>query len=270
MQTDEKKQYKAAVFDIDGTLIPVGDSEPSARTLAALRALQAGGVVVIIATGRALFAAQSIAGCATPDYYVAACGNVIADANGRCLEQNVFSTEEMYAIVDFFEDYELPMAFAFDDAYYTYVEHDKMIAYYEPFEDSLQFLKNGEDQVRHLQSMPSGASGVITPEQAALFGQKYGHLGLRFLPFGENTCDIVRPGTDKAAALTRLLARLGIGWDETAAFGDGANDLEMLGMAGLAVAMGNASPVLQEIADVVAPCAAEDGVAQVVERLLLA
>ena len=54
------------------------------------------------------------------------------------------------------------------------------------------------------------------------------------------------------------------------AFGDGLNDHEMLAWAGWGVAMGNAEPATQELADEVTASNDEDGVALVLERLLAA
>ena len=53
------------------------------------------------------------------------------------------------------------------------------------------------------------------------------------------------------------------------AFGDAENDIEMLQMAGIGVAMGNASPVVKEAADFVTASNEEDGVARAVERFIL-
>ena len=44
------------------------------------------------------------------------------------------------------------------------------------------------------------------------------------------------------------------------AFGDGLNDLEMMGAAGFGIAMGNAAPELKAAADYVCPRADEDGI----------
>ena len=66
-----------------------------------------------------------------------------------------------------------------------------------------------------------------------------------------------------------LLERLGIAWAETAAFGDGCNDADLLQAAGFGVAMANGAPQLRALADLVAPAANEDGVARVVEEYLL-
>ena len=83
-------------------------------------------------------------------------------------------------------------------------------------------------------------------------------LGLDFA--AANTLDVVdglltgqlvgpivdRPG--KAAALERFAASAGVPLSQTIAIGDGANDLDMLGRAGLGVAF-NAKPVVREAAD---------------------
>jgi phosphoserine phosphatase len=55
-----------------------------------------------------------------------------------------------------------------------------------------------------------------------------------------------RPG--KAAALERFAAAAGVPLAQTIAIGDGANDLDMLGRAGLGVAF-NAKPAVREAAD---------------------
>ena len=65
-----------------------------------------------------------------------------------------------------------------------------------------------------------------------------------------------------------LCDHLGIDQRDTVAFGDGANDVEMLEWAGDSYAMANAVPLAAAAARHQAPSNAEDGVAQVVEELL--
>ena len=55
---------------------------------------------------------------------------------------------------------------------------------------------------------------------------------------------------------------------EVVVLGDSLNDAEMIQWAGLGVAMANADPAVQELADEVAPANTEDGVAVVIEGLL--
>ena len=70
----------------------------------------------------------------------------------------------------------------------------------------------------------------------------------------------------KGAALLALCRELSLPVEESAAFGDGTNDLDMIQVAGTGVAMANAAPEVLSAADLVAPSNQEDGVAQVLSR----
>ena len=151
-------KIKAAVFDIDGTLVPYGAPGPGQAAVQALRELAQSGVAVVIATGRARYTAQWVLGSGIkPDYFAAVNGADVTDAAGRPVWQSRMTPEEMYALVDFCEDHELPLEFIFSDAYYVYVEYAAFVEKYcgqnaaSGFFDSV--LRDGEDQVRHLQDM---------------------------------------------------------------------------------------------------------------------
>ena len=68
------------------------------------------------------------------------------------------------------------------------------------------------------------------------------------------------------ARLPRRAARLLA--EQTVAFGDGENDVELLEWAGYGVAVANAHERLRALADLVCPPADEEGVAQVIEAVL--
>jgi hydroxymethylpyrimidine pyrophosphatase-like HAD family hydrolase len=53
------------------------------------------------------------------------------------------------------------------------------------------------------------------------------------------------------------------------ALGDAENDIEMLQLAGIGVAVGNASQILKDAADVVVADHNSDGVAEAIERYVL-
>lgn len=80
--------------------------------------------------------------------------------------------------------------------------------------------------------------------------------------------EIAAVGVTKAAALERLATRLGIKSRDVVAFGDMPNDVEMLAWAGVGYAMQGAHPSALEVAAEIAPPCEQDGVAQVLERLL--
>ncbi len=82
----------------------------------------------------------------------------------------------------------------------------------------------------------------------------------------EGILEIAAPGITKATGLTWLADYYGVAQDETIAFGDMPNDIEMLRWAGRGVAMGNAADAVKEAADEVTTPNHQAGVATVLER----
>jgi Cof subfamily protein (haloacid dehalogenase superfamily) len=82
--------------------------------------------------------------------------------------------------------------------------------------------------------------------------------------------EIFDPAVDKGAALRLVAARLGIEMERTIAIGDSWNDAPLLKAAGFAVAMGSAPPELRRLADVVVGDLAHDGVAEAIDKCVLA
>ena len=83
-----------------------------------------------------------------------------------------------------------------------------------------------------------------------------------------NNIEINSARAGKGKALLALAELLGIPREDTVAFGDGTNDCEMLEMAGLGVAMGNADPQVKAIADEITGSNREAGVGKLLLRLL--
>lgn len=89
---------------------------------------------------------------------------------------------------------------------------------------------------------------------------------MQFLPGCESTrwsplfTDVVPKGSNKSIGIDKLLESYGITIQETMAFGDGGNDVEMLKHAGTGVAMGNAADEVKQIADYVTDGVDDDGI----------
>jgi Cof subfamily protein (haloacid dehalogenase superfamily) len=78
--------------------------------------------------------------------------------------------------------------------------------------------------------------------------------------------ELLSRGTNKGRALATVARSMGLARDETAAIGDGPNDLEMLRVAGVSAAMWNAPPNVSFEATFVVPTSAEDGVLEALRR----
>ncbi len=84
-----------------------------------------------------------------------------------------------------------------------------------------------------------------------------------------NRLDISRAGISKGHRLAEFIAQRGIAPREVIAFGDQANDKEMLELAGLGVAMGNSHQEVRDCADWVTGSNDSDGIADVLHRFVL-
>ncbi len=71
----------------------------------------------------------------------------------------------------------------------------------------------------------------------------------------------------KGSGVERIAAALGADLKDTVGFGDSLNDLEMIKAVGTSVCMGDGSPALQALCDLVCPPVAEDGLARAFEEL---
>jgi phosphoserine phosphatase len=97
----------------------------------------------------------------------------------------------------------------------------------------------------------SGGFTQVTDSLVAELGIDYSAANTLEIVDGRLTGRLVGPVLDragKASALQRFAEQAGVPVSQTVAVGDGANDLDMLALAGLGVAF-NAKPVVREAAD---------------------
>ena len=92
--------------------------------------------------------------------------------------------------------------------------------------------------------------------------------GFQVAVSGEKWMDISRKGADKGAALELIQRKLGISPEETMVFGDQMNDAEMMRQARFSYAVANAVPEIRAMAAFEAPSNQENGVMQVLGKLL--
>ncbi|KAM2714749.1 hypothetical protein FF1_043276 [Malus domestica] len=81
--------------------------------------------------------------------------------------------------------------------------------------------------------------------------------------------EIVPPGTSKGSGVSMLLDHLGITPKEIMAIGDGENDIEMLELACLGIALGNGVEKTKTVANVIGLSNDENGVADAIYRYAL-
>ena len=84
---------------------------------------------------------------------------------------------------------------------------------------------------------------------------------------GKRVLAIKARGVSKAEAIKKLTQILEIPIEDVIAFGDEVNDMEMLKLVGLGIAMENADDVVKEAADRIAGNNDQDGVGKELEKI---
>ena len=267
-------QYQLLASDFDNTLVPFGEPKPRPAVVKAVKKLQAAGGRFVLSTGRGYCVVhKEQLGGIRFDYAITCNGACVVDREGRIVAEHPLTNEEMYALVDFCEDYNYPLQFNYRDAYYAYCEYDALKSFYDAMPKSGLTCLNGEDQDRHLIDMPHAAFVVMPPQELAHFNEKFGHLNLHFMQVGgvgkDGWCcyDVVRGGMDKGVGLADLCEKIGLTLADAVAAGDSANDVGMLKAAGLGCCMSNGTPDAKAAADRVIGDVREDGLAALIEEL---
>lgn len=105
---------------------------------------------------------------------------------------------------------------------------------------------------------------LLKEEMEAYYGDQ-----LNFFLTNEHFLDVVPSGVDKGSTLEFLLEELGIDRSELIAVGDSYNDLGMIQVAGLGVAMANATEAVKRSADYVTTSNNADGISHLLNKFIL-
>ncbi|MBI1240088.1 Cof-type HAD-IIB family hydrolase [Umezakia ovalisporum] len=272
-----QNMIKLLVLDIDGTIS--GESNTlSPAVKQAIAAVQDQGIQVAIATGRMYCSAlrfhQEINSVLPLAAYQ---GAWIQDpANQKIHRHWAVSKDIAHQLLDYFEQPHLrallSVHFYINDQLYVRDLTKESQIYAE--RSGITPIPVG-DLRRVLTNEPTKILALC--EDTELIKQLFGDLRRQYTPaelylttsvatFFEATNPLVNKGTAVRYIAEELL---GLQSSNVMAIGDNFNDLEMLEYAGIGVAMGNAPPGVQAMAQWVAPTVEKDGVATAIEKFLL-
>ncbi|BCV25761.1 Cof-type HAD-IIB family hydrolase [Gelria sp. Kuro-4] len=261
--------YRFLALDLDDTLL--GEQESiSPRNREAIRAAQARGVVVTLATGRMYASARVFAeelGVVVP--LITYNGALIKDNAGRVYLDRPLPLPAARIALDVAREHNIHVNLFLEDVLYVdrddewterYRRSNGVTPHFVP--DLAAVLTRAPNKV--LLVAKAEKLAALRPELAARLGPA-AHITSSKPTFIE----VIHPQVSKKSGLAYLLSSFGIPAAEAVAVGDNYNDLEMINLAGLGVAMGNAPAEVRAEADYVTAKNTEDGVAQVIERFLL-
>ncbi len=258
------------VLDLDGTLLASDGSLPP-RNAAAIAQVQAKGVGVAIATGKTYWSAVDIIaelGLTLPGVF--AQGLLVCAADGTVLRETRLDYDLVNRVLAYLEEKSLP--------YIAQNRSGLLVTEANGYNRAI-CGKYGEPQPRIIGAMAGRAKDLkinklLISDRDDLQARR-DDLQRRFsqeskiLQAVPEFVEILPLGTSKGAGVRWMLQQLQIAPQTMLAVGDGENDLELLEMAGMAVAVGNARPELKAVADAVVSMNDDAGVAQALKRFVL-
>jgi len=263
---------KLVAFDVDGTLVG-RDLKISPRVREAIAKMQQAGVAGCLVTGRMYRATLPFArelgfdaplvcyqGAAVID---PASDEVIAHlALENDVVRDLIATTEvdgMHLQLYRNEEYYCESRNRFSDLYASLAMYDPVIVpslretfAYSPATKAV-IVANAPDAARYVEKL------------RALFHERA--YITRSLP---EFVEVLNAKVDKGDALRVVAARMGAAMSDVVAIGDSWNDAPLLRAAGFGVAMGSAPEELLKIANAVVADVEHDGVAEAIERYVLA
>ena len=258
-------------LDMDGTLFRQ-DLVISATVQAAITRAQQAGVLVILATGRMPAATRvfvTLLGLSGPQIY--ANGALVQSVAGEVVSHLPIAADVALGIVSYTSDRGFHVnAYVGDDVYVRRLspeaEFTRSLNRLNPVvvDDIGAFVQLHEPTKMVIVRLPSVESGLLVEVQSAFRDRS---LVFSSVP---QYIEMVNPLVDKGRALTNLASILGFSLDRVAAVGDGDNDFTLLSAVGLPIAMGNGTERLKSIARHVVGSVEQDGVAEAIDRYILA
>lgn len=254
------KNIKLIAADMDGTLLD-GNAELSDYNAEILKALIKNGIEIIFATGRPFESVKKFKDAINNDNCLIICnGAAVADTNGKFLYTKSMDENSSKMIIDLFNENKdgICLNIYSDGKYYIseeefyfkkYIEREgikNIIVGLEKIEvfEFVKVLFLGEHE--KLLTLQENINKSIQNADAVFSHPEF--------------LEIIPKGVNKAHALKWLCDKKKIDYKNIMVFGDNYNDLDMINLAGIGVAVQNAVDEVKNNADYIAPAHDKDGV----------
>lgn len=276
------KMYKLVFFDIDGTLL-TGRKRIPASAKKAIQDLKNKGIIPVIATGRAPFRIDEILKGLDIQSHITLNGQYVVH-DGEVIHQNPLSVDSVKRLAMAAETNKQRIAFCGSDeilgtSMVTFGQKGllkKMIQQVPiaPPKKVMQFVARHVGSSKRVKPiLPHYYENRIiyqciihaTEEYDAYYQEAFPDC--HFTRWNPYSVDVISKGVSKAVGIQKLIDYMGVELNETVAFGDGLNDIEMLQAVGMGIAMENGRVELKEIADYVTASPENDGILKGLQKL---
>lgn len=244
---------KLILLDIDGTIFENINEYIPKSTIKAIKQAKANGHEIVIATGRAYFMMYSITEIMPLiNHFILINGQHII-ANNEVIYEDTIKVSKMEELTKALKD--LNITYGFQSAYSEAISDidNKIIDTFKELALALPPRNPSfynEEKVYQMWCFCS-------PEEADILRKQFPEFD--FIKWMSSGYDIIKKGQSKGKGVITLAKHLDIDLADTISIGDGDNDIEMNQIAGIGIAMGNATQRLKDASDYVTDRIEEDG-----------
>ena len=276
------QKFKMIAMDLDGTTLQDDHETFTPRLIEALTKAHEMGVLVVPATGRPY---KSIPPAVQDHpvwegYGIFANGEEIRDMRtGEKLQELLVDPKVAELLLDMAEKYDFGIEFYIDGNIYlsqgTYdresVTEDIQIHQAEVVDKIGIITEDLRGKLKEIEGIERIQMLCIPEDVQMMIYETLEPMHLSVLSswMGSRHMEVTHFDAHKGEALKTLTGMLGMDMKDVIAFGDEGNDISMIRMAGLGVAMANGPENVQEAGDIVAPANTEDGAAITIEKYVL-
>ncbi len=276
---------KIIFFDIDGTLVISKDGQemilPS--TIDAINKTKEKGNLVYLCTGRSKAEIYDFILDVGFDGIIGAGGGFV-EVNNKTLYHKKISKNTVEHMVSFFKEHDYDYYLETNAGIFGNKRLKRRLEYiiYGDIDNDVEAREKMERKENHFINAitftddllmedinkacflenPNIDFSVIEKEFANEFTVHHCTVAV----FGDDSGELSIPGVDKATAIHTLLEHLQIPKENTYAFGDGLNDIEMLEYCEHGIAMGDAKAGLKVVADEICEDSFSDGIYNAMKR----
>lgn len=256
---------KIVFFDIDGTIYKFTTGMPEDTALA-IRRLKENGHIPVICTGRTRCMIYEEHLAPGFENIVAGAGTYVEIGGRECYLAELEEKEARRIVDGFLKCNFVPVAEGRDNIYIGNdlsgmpVENQRFVdVYYQKIPDKILSV----DEPRLKISKVSGGfkQNSNTEGMIAEFGQDYSIIN-----HNNNLLELIPKNINKAQGIDRMIREMNIPWDNTYAFGDSLNDIDMLEYVKYGCAMGNSDPEVKKRMKYVTEDFDKGGISNALER----
>ncbi|AGX04637.1 MULTISPECIES: Cof-type HAD-IIB family hydrolase [Bacillaceae] len=251
--------YKIIFFDVDGTITHHEDGSISDKMKETIFKLKEQGIKVAAATGRPLSLCREIEELGI-DTFVTANGGYVKHRD-QVIHKVTLDPQVIRDVAAFSLAENHGLSYFTEEFSTNGVQSEEILKTLKEtlaFTDYPPFYENIHEQEVYLMCL------YANEEMMEKYIRAFPDLSFqRWHPFIAN---VLQKEVSKSLAIMKVLEFFEIEPSEMVAFGDGNNDIDMLELAGLGIAMGNGTDELKAISDFVTRKSSEDGIGYALKK----